>query len=293
MSEHPNPVVMRQQLASMLREARHAAGMTIDQVAAHLLCSPAKISRMETGRRPASQRDVRDLCDHYSVDTEKREQMMALAQDGRRRSWWDEYELPRGYSNLIGMEAAASSMRDFKSSTINGLLQTEEYAREVISSYFLPANPALIDQLVAVRMERQRAVLRRDPLPDMQFVLDEAALRRVVGGPVVMEEQLGRLLAITSELPSATIQVLSLRRGAHAAMDTTFTVLDFPPGTPLKPVVHVEDVFGDMKLERQEDVDNARQVFQRAADAALSPGESRELLEEIRAQYEREQPPER
>lgn len=292
MSDQSSPEMKRRQLAAMLRGSRHAAKMTIEQVAAHLLCSQAKVSRMETGQRPASPRDVRDLCDLYAVSPGDRDQMMILAQDGRQRSWWDEYDISKGYKSLIGMESDAVSMLDFKSSMINGLLQTEEYARELIGCYFLPVNRTLVDQLVTVRIERQRTVLERDPPPRMHFVMDEAVLRRVVGGPGVMEEQLGRLLAITAELPSVTIQVIPFRQGAHAGMDTSFTVLTFPDEKLMRPVIHVEDVFGDIKLERPEDLDRSQQIFQRAAQNALPPEQSRALIEEVRAEYERETPPE-
>lgn len=279
-----NPTARRRQLAVLLRDARLRAGITIEQVAQHLLCSSAKISRLETGQRAASLRDVRDLCDFYGIGLEDRENLMALAKESRLRGWWESYNLPETYASYIGFEAVATSIRDFKSSIVPGLLETEDYARALIESYFSSTVDSLIvEGRVRARMERQAAVFGRDNPPHLHSVMDEAVLHRVVGGPAVMYEQLDRLAEIVRS-ESAQIQIVPFRAGAHPCVETTFTILDFDEKL-LPSIVLVEDVFGDMQIDRPGDLERSRQIFERTQRMALSPEDSLTLIASVREGY--------
>jgi transcriptional regulator with XRE-family HTH domain len=278
-----NPVIQRRQLAAMLREGRQRAQVTIERVAEHLLCSPAKISRMETGQRAASLRDVRDLCALYEISDDLRDQMMDLARQSRERAWWAEYELPTPYANYVALEAAATRFQFFRSSVVPGIMQTERYAYDVIAAYFSPVDPMIVRRLTTARMQRQERFYQRDPLPEVHVVLDEAVLHRAVGGPEVMSEQLTRILDLT-KLPETTVQVVPFSAGGHAAIECTFIVLFFEDDSRPR-VVYVEDVFGSMHMERPLDVEQAEQVFQRAAAVALNPAESADLITAMRDRY--------
>lgn len=282
--ESPNPQLRRRQLANQLRELRQSAGLNIEEVAEHLLCSQAKISRMETGQRSASLRDVRDLCTLYGVSEERREELMALARDGRQRAWWESYGLHQTYAKYIGFEAAAISILDYKSSIFAGFLQTEAYAYALISSFFQPVDPLMVQRLTGVRLQRQQALFERDPLPRLQVLFDEAVLHRLVGGPRVMAEQLLRMVDI-ARLPEVTVQVVPFSVGGHAAVDNTFTILEFDDEDLMPGVLHVEDVFGSLQFEHDIDVDRSRQIFERVQAVALSPADSIDLMTAIRERY--------
>lgn len=275
-----NPFLQRRQLASRLRDLRQRAGMSIDDVTEHLMCSAAKISRMETGHRPASPRDVRDLCQLYGVGDEERERLITLARSSRQRAWWESYDLPTSYSTYIGFESAAVSMVGFRSSIVPGFFQTEEYAASLIASHFATVDPLAVDRLTAARMQRQEALFSRETLPTIHMVLDEAVLRRAVGGPAVMGDQLQRLLDLT-ELPEITVQVIPFSVGGHAAVETTFTILSMAD-EKVAPVVHVEDVFGAMQIS---DIERPNLIFDRARAAALDPAESERLITEVRQEF--------
>jgi transcriptional regulator with XRE-family HTH domain len=263
------------------RELRHQAGLTVEDVAGHLLCSATKVSRMETGHRGASLRDVRDLCDLYGVtDPARRERMMTLARQSRQRSWWQEHDhlLPQ-YSTFIGLEAAAVSIKDYESGIVPGLVQTEDYARAMIRGTMLPKlSPEAIEERVEARMTRQ-ALLSGDDPPRLWVVLDEAVLHRRVGGPAIMRAQLERLVH-DSDRPNITVQVLSYDVGAHPGLDSTFIILDFKEPA-LSSAVYVEGLVGQLYLERETDIDRYSHAFDQLRAMALSPAASIDLVAKI------------
>ena len=275
-----SPTVRRRELAALLRSMREERGMSVKQVTEHLLCSPSKISRIETGQRGATLRDVRDLCDLYGVtDQAKREHLMNLAREGKQQGWWQPYDLP--YSTYVGLEAEAVSNRDYDSAVVPGLLQTARYVRalheDVAPQLAVPRlTPEAIDQRVDERLRRQK-LLRRESGPlEFWAVLDEAVLHRIIGSPKVMRDQLSQLIRM-SDMPNVTLQILPYTAGAHPALGSSFSILHF--GGPLQDVVYVEGLVGWMFLERPEDIDRHRYVFERLAEIALSPGESLEVVE--------------
>lgn len=280
MSEPTSPVIQRRQLAASLRDARIQARMTIEQVAEHLMCSTAKISRLETGQRPASPRDVRDLCVYYRLDQQTQDRLLALARQSRRPGWWEEHRLTPTYSTYVGLESVASYIEDFKGIIVPGLLQTPEYARAVIEGYFSPGDPTVVERLTRTRMERQAMLFGRPEPPSVHVVLDEAALHRVVGTPKIMAEQLERLVVDVDAL-DIQIQVIPFSAGAHAGVETTFSILTFAdPAVPT--AVFTEDVFGIMQLNSADDLEKCQRIFGQVVAAALPPDESVELIGTVR-----------
>ena len=276
-----SPTVRRRELGTVLRRLRKEKGLSVDQVAHYLLCSSSKISRLETGERGATLRDVRDLCDLYEVIIPaERDRLMTLAREGKQQGWWQSYDLP--YSNFVGLEAEAAVISGFHSSVLPGLLQTAEYAEEIhkaaIPEVSTPElTPEIIGQRVEARIRRQDLLIKEDPL-NFSVVLDEAVLHRLVGGSSVMKDQLKHVVDAAA-LPNVRIQVIPYSAGAHPALESTFYILDFSATLPS--VVYVEGLVGWLFLERAEDLDRYRRVFERLCNLALSVEKSIELISHI------------
>jgi len=258
-------------------------GLTVEQVAEQMLCSPSKVSRMETGQRGATPRDVRDLCRIYGLtDSAEVQRLMGLAREGKQQTWWQPYDLD--FATYVDLEQAAGKMSYYHTTVVPGLLQTVDYAKAMYEVAHLPwgYTPERRGQLIDVRLRRQE-VLTRDPLPSLVAVLDEAVLHRVVGGPEVMRGQLRRLFE-ASVMPNVTLQVIPFGTGAHPAMDNIFTILDFADVVPS--VVYVEGLMGWLYLEREPEVSRYKQVFEHLCGIALPPQETIELITEMSARYE-------
>ncbi|KWX00562.1 XRE family transcriptional regulator [Carbonactinospora thermoautotrophica] len=274
--ERSSPTLRRKWLGRRLRELRKAAGLTAEQVAEHLLCSEAKISRIETGHRPASLRDVRDLLVLYKVKGPEREELMSLAKAAREKGWWQEYgHIP--YAKYIDFEAEAASIRNYESLFVPGLLQTDAYALAVIQGTEPDVSANEVARRAQVRAKRQALITRADPVR-FWAIIDEAALRRQVGGPEVMRDQLRRLLA-TRDMPHVTLQVIPFRAGVHPAMAGAFVILELADPT-VSDVVYVENLAGDIYVEKSHQVDRFAKIFERLAHLALDPDDSLALIEQ-------------
>jgi transcriptional regulator with XRE-family HTH domain len=269
-----SPTLRRRQLGQELRKLREAAGTTIDQVAERLACSASKISRIETGQSGVSSREVRDILAAYQVDGEKIEAFVEMAREAKQRGWWQLYGtvLTGAY---VGLEAAATELRSFEPLVIPGLLQTEEYARAMVLAGWPHWSTEEVEQRVRVRMKRQSLLYQDDPLR-LSIILDEAALRRPVGGIDVMRRQLERLIA-AAELPHVTLQVLALAAGAHGGMDGAFTILlfDEPANQDL---VFAANGAGGLFLEKDDDIARYAGIFDGLRNDALSQPKSVELI---------------
>jgi transcriptional regulator with XRE-family HTH domain len=280
-----SPTVRRRELGALLRSLRNEKNLTVEQVAGSLMCSQSKVSRMETGHGAATPRDIRDLCDLYGVtDQAERDRMMKLAREGKQTGWWQPYDLP--YSTYVGLEAEASSIRTFQPSVVPGLLQTEEYARAVHGaaepeSPMAELTPDVVDQRVKARLRRQGLLKEVKPL-GFWALLDEAVLHRAVGGPGVMEEQLGHIVELTT-LRNVTVQVVPYRVGAHPAPGSMFNILEF--SAAVSDVVYVEGLAGWIYIERPEDVSRYNRVFGRLSDMALDSVKSVDLIRKIQGVY--------
>ena len=281
MASDTNPTLRRRELGFLLRKLRTDRGLSVDEVTKRLLFSATKISRLETGRAGASPRDIRDLCVLYEVtDPAERERLMTLAREGKQRAWWQEYALP--YATYVGLEAEAASISDYDSGVITGLLQVEGYARAMFETAVPPLDRATIEQRVEARIKRQ-ALLTQDEGPFFHSILDEGALRRHVGGSAVMRAQMERIVEVAS-LPKVTFQLIPVELGAHAAMDSTFVILEFDEPM-VNDVVYVEGLVGNIYLESAADLERYKRVFSRLRSIALSPEDSIALVTRIAAAY--------
>jgi transcriptional regulator with XRE-family HTH domain len=265
----------------MLRALRNERSLTVDQVAAELLCSPSKVSRLETGQRGATLRDVRDLCNLYGVtEAADRDRLMTLAREGKQQGWWQSFELP--HSTFVGLEQAAISMKIFHSAVVPGLLQTAGYTRALHQAYMPPLEPEIIEQRVEERLTRQQQVLDQVAAPRIEIVMDEAVLHRPVGGSAVISEQLGRITEIAKR-KDVTIQILPFEVGAHPALESDFIILEFT-GQAAN-TVYVEGLAGQIYLDRPQDVDRYLQVFERLRSVADGPKDSVARIAKIRSAY--------
>jgi transcriptional regulator with XRE-family HTH domain len=278
-TEH-SPTVRRRRLALELRRLREAARLTCEEVADHLECSASKISRVETGRVSVSPRDVRDMLDLYGVPAEQRESLVQLARDSRQKGWWHAFSdtMQPQMATYVGLESAASEIRIYEVSLIPGLLQTEDYARAVIRAGMMNSPSEDVERRVALRMARQPAVTRDDP-PKIWAVLDEAALRRRVGGAGLMRLQLEHLLA-QAALPNVAVQVIPFAGGAHPAMGRPFIILVFPERVDTD-VVYLEDLTSALYVEDVAEVDRYNVFFNHLRATALSFDDSSALVASV------------
>jgi len=271
-----SPTVRRRRLALELRCLREAAKLTCEEVAERLECSASKISRVETGRVSVSPRDVRDMLEIYGVPDLQRDALVQLARESRQKGWWHAYgdSVQPHFATYLGLESAASEIRIYEVNLIPGLLQTEEYARAVIAAGMVNSPRADIERQVALRMERQRLTITSPP--KVWAVLDEAALRRQVGGPEVMRMQLEYLRELGG-LRNVSLQVIPFGGGAHPAMGRPFIILVF--GEEADPdVVYLEDLTSALWVENVEEVDRYNVFFNHLQATALSFDNSAALM---------------
>jgi transcriptional regulator with XRE-family HTH domain len=276
----PGPTVRQRELGIRLRELRTALGMTIEEVAERLLCSPTKISRAETGTRRASLRDVRDLCQLYGVGDADMTELMALAREAREQGWWTEYSDLK-LEPYIGLEESAAAITAYSMYFVPALLQTEAYAREMIIAIAPKMDQKVCDQRLEVRMRRQR-LLDQDNPPRYRAFLDQAVLARRVGGAEVMAAQLGKILA-QAQAAKATVQVIPFDVGAYAATDSSFVFLELRE--PLSAVVFVEGLTKNQYHEKPTDIVRYQESIENIRDLALTPRDSIALITEVQKSY--------
>jgi transcriptional regulator with XRE-family HTH domain len=274
-----SPALRRRELGALLRALRNAKGLTVEQVAERLLCSPSKVSRMETGQG-ATARDIRDLCDLYGVaDAAERDRLTTLAREGKRPARWQRYDL--AYARYAELEEEAVAISAFQSSVVHGLLHTADYARAGHEGAMPRLDPDRIDLQIEAKLTRQRILTRDDP-PRFDVVLDEAALHRMVGGRRVMADQLTKIL-VTANLPNVVVQVLPYERGFHPAVESNFSILELP--NPAPGVVFVEGLIGSNYLDRPGDLKRYREIFGRLQSIALNPKDTADLIADLHAVY--------
>ncbi|MEU6717500.1 helix-turn-helix transcriptional regulator [Nonomuraea sp. NPDC046802] len=287
MAGERGPSLRRRRLAAELRVLRERAEFTGEQAAKRLNWSVSKISRIETCQVGVRARDLAALLDVYGVPAAKQEELFQLARTTARRGWWDTYEsIPTEYANYISLESEASSIRCFSQGLIHGLLQTDDYAHAVIKAALMPFAPATeIDRRVEIRMTRQKILDRADAF-NIWMVLDEAALRRVVGSPEIMKRQCEFLIQ-RSELPNVTIQVLTSAAGAHPGATTPFSILAFSEVYD-PDVVYIETLTSSLWIEDDSEVHRYSLAFDQLRAIAVSPDESAELISQAVQRLERE-----
>ncbi|MEU6279219.1 helix-turn-helix transcriptional regulator [Streptomyces sp. NPDC047028] len=278
------PAVRRRKLGAELRALRTGAGLTSGDAARLVGWHQSKVSRIETGASGVKPADVRLLLDTYGVDDgQLRELLLGLAGSehaSARHRWWHAYRgiLPPAYRDFISLESQASGMRTLETTVVPGLLQTPEYARAVTRSAVEGLDEERLDALVEVRLARQD-VLRSDPPLRLSAVLDEAVLRREVGGPEVMARQLRRL-AEAARLPQVRLQVLPFATGAHVGLTGPFVIFSFPSTSDLDVVV-LDQLTSSLYLERKEDLQAYAEAFNTLRIHALSPEDSVDYITAI------------
>ena len=279
--EPRGPTALRMILGTQLRRLREAAGVAPDRAGYEIRASRSKISRMELGRVGFKDRDVADLLTLYGItDEQMRARMQSLAWQANAPGWWSGYGdiLADWFEGYLGLEGAASVIRTFELQFVYGLFQTEAYARAVTTLGNKTASAEEINRRVSVRLKRQDVLTSPEP-PQVWSVMDEAVLRRPVGGRPVMRAQLAHLIEVAS-LPGITIQVIPFASGGHAAAGGSFTVLRFAaPEVP--DIVYIEQLTSALYLDSREDVDHYLEVMNELSAEALSPARSADLLAEI------------
>jgi transcriptional regulator with XRE-family HTH domain len=277
-----NPTVRQRELGRRLREQRLEHGLTVEEVAEKLLCSATKISRLETGTRRPSLRDVRDLCGVYNVDKVTTDEFMELARGAREQAWWTRYEDLK-LDPYLGLEQVATAITSFTTFYLPALLQTEEYTREVIRKVAPKMDPDIYRQRVEVRMLRQK-VLEKIDRPRYRVLLDESVLRRPVGGPELMVAQIKKILQAERE-GKASIQIIPFDYGVLAAEDSNFVLLEFDQTTSISPTVFVEGLTRNQYLENSADVVRYKEAVDYLRDSGLNARDSVEHVTEMLKRY--------
>ncbi|MEZ7004629.1 helix-turn-helix domain-containing protein [Streptomyces sp. AD55] len=265
-------------LGSQLRRLREARGITREAAGYSIRASESKISRMELGRVSFKTRDVEDLLTLYGItDEQERASLLSLAREANVAGWWHSYSdvLPNWFPTYVGLEGAASLIRVYEVQFVHGLLQTEQYARAVVSRGMRDADEADVERRVALRLERQKHLVD-ETAPEFHIVLDEAALRRPYGGRDVMRGQLQHLIDM-SERPHVRLQVMPFGFGGHSGESGAFTILSFPE-SDLSDVVYLEQLTSALYLDKREDVAQYETAVRELQKDSPSPAESRDLL---------------
>jgi transcriptional regulator with XRE-family HTH domain len=278
-----SPTVRERRLARALRHLREEAGHTIEDVAEKLEMSPSTVSRIETAQVGVRPRDLRSLLDIYEVTEAERDQLLQIARERRQPHWWQEYaDLPN--IAVASLEEDASTIWQYSTQLVPGLVQSEAYARAVLKAIRLDAKADDIDRRLELRLHRQ-ARLTSENAPEYWVVLDEAVVRRQVGGPTVMAEQLGHLVEVARR-PNVTLQVLPFTSGEHAGMDGEFTILHYRESDD-PDVVYIENTGSDLYFEAPDVTRRYNKIFDHLRAAAQNPGESIRTLGSIQSQLDR------
>lgn len=275
------PTALRILLGSQLRKLRENKGISRDEAGHHIRGSESKISRMELGRVGFKERDVADLLSLYGVeDEEARTVVMSLVDRANEPGWWQRFNdlLPSWFQAYVGLEEAAERIRTYEVQFVPGLLQTKEYARAVITAGAVGAAPEEIARRVDLRLARQR-ILDGEGSPTFWAVIDEAALRRPIGGVEVMRGQIQHLIDLMNQ-SNVTIQVIPFSFGGHAAEGGAFSILRFAD-RELPDIVYVEQLASALYLDKREEVDRYSEVMERLCAVSTTPAETVDLLREI------------
>ncbi|MFI7605864.1 helix-turn-helix domain-containing protein [Micromonospora sp. NPDC049366] len=286
MADDMGSTVPRRQLGRALRELRTEARMTLDGVAEALHCSRQKMWRIETGLGPVRALDVKAMCELYGATPDLAGALTALAAETKAKGWWHSYgdAIPDWFELYVGLESAASRLREYEDTLVPGLLQTRAYARGVYQHRSRITQDDR-ERLVEVRLQRQALLERRlPPAPQFEAILSEAVLLRVVGSPATMAEQLRHLLNVGA-FPHVSIRVLPLSAGLHfGAVAGPFVMLDFPLRNRVEPdpsLIYSESLTGALYLDRKEELAIYEEVWASLTSLALDEQQSRQLINKI------------
>ncbi|MCM3920658.1 helix-turn-helix domain-containing protein [Frankia sp. AiPs1] len=272
------PTMRRRKLGAELRRLRLAAGLTMKDAAKVLRSTESKVSRMENGHVPFRQMDIEDLLDLYGIkDAAVRAELIDLVQDTRAVGWWHTYSdaVPQDFELYLGLEAGASKVSAFTCGPIEGLLQTPAYAAVLIRGASPSASDDEVDRRVRLRLERQKRLTGASP-PHLWAIMDEAVLRRPIGGADVFRDQL-RHLVRCAERPNITVQVLPFGRGWHPAVGKSFTILGLPEDVS-SDVVYVEEVGSSLYVEKPDATARYKRMLDELIVMSLPPDESVRMI---------------
>ncbi|MEW2357264.1 helix-turn-helix transcriptional regulator [Spirillospora sp. NPDC029432] len=278
-----SPTIRERRLARELRRLREtSASMGLEEAADQLGWSKAKLSRVETGVRRVAPAEVRQILTLYGVCGPRSDALVSFARTTRQRGWWDAYthSLPTDYATYIGLEAEAEWLNSYTMGLVHGLMQTEAYTYQVTKSILMRLSPPSdVEKRVAARLARQKAWLEREAPVRLWSILDETALKRIIGSPEVMREQYLHILRL-ADTANVMFQVMPLEAGAHPGVVGSFTVVGFPERfTP--DVVYVENMTSALYIEDEREVHSYSLAFEQMQAMALSPADSLTMLERL------------
>ncbi len=282
MAPRPSPTARRRRLAAALRQMRESRDLSCADAGKAVGWSESKVSRIETGRVGIRQADLERLLDLYGVSGDDRAALLTLGRQATHRGWWYSYAdaLPSWFGDYVGLEDGARSKLIYENQLVPGLMQTGDYAIAITRAARPWVDDDEVERQVAARTTRQALLTAPDPL-QVWAVLDEAVLRRKVGGAATMRAQLHRLGEI-SALPNVTLQVIPFDAGAHASMGTSFSLLHFPEAGD-SPIVYIENHTSSQYLETRADVERYTLVFDHLRASALSPEQSPDFMGQVAA----------
>lgn len=282
-----SPTMRRRRLAAELRRLRHEAELSIEDVAVGLGWQPSKLSRIENRQVGISVADLRKLLATYKVeDPAYRDQLADMARRATERGWWQSFSsdvVPTALANLIGLETEARTIRSYEPELVPGLLQTEAYARAIMRAWQPSWTAADIDGRVDIRLARQDVLRQPGVSPQVTCIINEAVLRRTVGGNEVMHEQV-EMLAKERDPANVTVQVLPFNSGGHPAMAGPFQILTFHDPGDLG-IVHLESAMTAITLEQPEELRRYDEIWGSLQARALSPEDSQVMMRSYALRY--------
>jgi transcriptional regulator with XRE-family HTH domain len=276
-----SPTAVRRELGQRLRGLRTEKDMTVAQASSRAGFSQSRLTKIELGQAAAKRDDVLTLLDIYEeTDPQQQASLLAMVRAGASKEWWEgRHVLPPKFGNYLGLESVAAALQAYDTTLVHGLLQTPDYARALYCATLPELLPHEIDRLVELRMRRQQILTRTGPPPPTLWsVMDEAVLRRQVGGRETMHAQLERLIE-RSALSNITLLVMPNDLGAHAGLDGSFAILQFETGT--RPVVYVEAQAGNLYLEKDDGLRRCQQIMNHILAAAPGPERSLALIRQV------------
>ncbi|MFD4554374.1 helix-turn-helix domain-containing protein [Streptomyces sp. NPDC058469] len=273
------PTTRRRQLGADLRRLREAEGLTLEEAGARVGISKATLSRYETKEGTVKWPAVDALCREYGASDAERVALVELAKGAKIQGWWRSLAdpIPDSMNLMLTLEDEVVREDHYACMYVPGLLQTRSYAEAVHRASEVQCPEREVQHMVDIRMKRQELLDRDDP-PRIWCVIDEAALRRQVGGREVMREQLGHLLAL-NERPHITVQVLPFSKGAHAAAVGSFAILRGP--TPDLDVAYVDLLSGGLFMEKPQELARYRLAFEYLSAQALDLESSTDIVHRI------------
>lgn len=271
------PTIKRRRLGAALRRLREETGHSTDSAASALKWSQSKVSRIETAATSVTPDDVRTLLELYGAASDEIADLVNLAMEDRQPSWWRQYSdvLPENFGGYLSLESEASRITTYESEVVPGLLQTDAYAREILGQHPLTVMPYEIQQAARLRVARQSRLAGSEPL-ELDAVINEAVVRRLIGDAAVMRQQLEHLIEV-AQLPNVTIRVLPFSAGAHPATNGSFVLLDFPAEDDPR-IVCLDTLVTTLYREGLREVGAYQLAYERLREKAMSPEDTAALL---------------